>query len=94
VGNAIEHGRKTPVTVVASDAGERVRLMVHNDGEPIPSYAQANIFEPLTRGTSDGTHNLGLGLFIARAIVVAHRGEIRVTSTEQSGTTFEVTLPR
>jgi signal transduction histidine kinase len=35
-----------------------------------------------------------LGLFIAGAIVVAHGGEIRVMSTEQSGTTFDVTLPR
>ena len=38
--------------------------------------------------------NLGLGLFIARAIVIAHGGEIGVTSTAESGTTFEVALPR
>ena len=94
VGNAIEHGGNTPVTLVASAAGERVKLTVHNDGDPIPPHAQATMFEPLARGTSDGTRNFGLGLFIARAIVVAHGGEIRVTSTEQSGTTFEVTLPR
>lgn len=94
VANAIEHGGKTPVTVVASEAGERVRLMVHNDGDPIPPHAQAKIFEPLTRGTSDGTHHLGLGLFIARAIVAAHGGEIHLSSTTESGTTFELTLPR
>jgi signal transduction histidine kinase len=94
VGNAIEHGGRTPVTVVASEAGARVRLTVHNDGHPIPSHAQATIFEPLARGTSEGTHNLGLGLFIARALVVAHGGEIRVRSTAESGTTFELTLPR
>jgi signal transduction histidine kinase len=71
-----------------------VRLTVHNDGPPIPAHAQAKLFEPLTRGASDGPRNLGLGLFIARTIVVAHGGDIRVNSTEQSGTTFEVTLPR
>jgi len=92
--NAIEHGGKMPVTVVTSAATDHVRLTVHNDGAPIPLQAQTRIFEPLARGTSDGTHNLGLGLFIARAIVVAHGGEIRVTSTEKSGTTFDVTLPR
>jgi signal transduction histidine kinase len=92
--NAIEHGGKTPVTLVASEGDERVRLTVHNDGDPIPPDAQAKIFEPLARGTSDRPRNLGLGLFIARAIVVAHGGEIRVMSTEQSGTTFDVTLPR
>jgi signal transduction histidine kinase len=94
VGNAIEHGARTPVTLVASEADERVTLTVHNDGDPIPPHVRAKIFEPLARGSSDGQCNLGLGLFIARAIVVAHGGEIRVASTEQSGTTFEVTLPR
>jgi signal transduction histidine kinase len=94
VGNAIEHGGQTPVTVVASERGACVRLTVHNDGDPIPAQAQANIFEPLARGASQGTHNLGLGLFIARAIVLAHGGEIGLTSTAASGTTFELTLPR
>lgn len=92
--NAIEHGGNTPVVLVASEAGERVRLTVHNEGEPIPSHAQATIFEPLVRGTSDGPQNIGLGLFIARVIVVSHRGDISVNSTAESGTTFEVTLPR
>jgi len=94
VGNAIQHGAKTPVTLVASDAGERVTLTVHNEGDPIPLQVRPTIFEPLARGTSDGLQNLGLGLFIARAIVVAHRGEIAVASSDESGTTFQVTLPR
>ena len=94
VGNAIEHGAAAPVTLVASEAGERVRLTVHNNGEPIPPQARATIFEPLSRGTADSPRNLGLGLFIARAIVIAHGGEIGVTSTAESGTTFEVALPR
>jgi signal transduction histidine kinase len=92
--NAIEHGGKTPVTLVAAAAGERARLTVHNDGDPIPPHAHASIFEPLARGPSEATHNLGLGLFIARAIVVAHGGDIRLSSTAESGTTFQVTLPR
>ena len=94
VGNAIEHGARTPVTLVTSEVGDHVTLTVHNDGDPIPPHVRGKIFEPLARGTSGGPYNLGLGLFIARAIVVAHGGEIRVASTEQSGTTFEVTLPR
>jgi signal transduction histidine kinase len=92
--NAIEHGGKTPVTLVATNGDERVRLTVHNNGESIPPRALANLFEPLASGSTDGIQNLGLGLFIARAVVVAHGGEIHVTSNEHSGTTFEVTLPR
>jgi signal transduction histidine kinase len=53
------------------------------------------IFEPLARGASDdATQSIGLGLFIARAIVSAHGGEIRVRSAEGVGTTFEVLFPR
>lgn len=92
--NAIEHGGNAPVTLVTRESGDRVRLTVHNDGPPIPPDVQHKMFEPLARGSSDGTHNVGLGLFIARAIVAAHHGDIRVNSGEQSGTTFEVTLPR
>jgi signal transduction histidine kinase len=94
VGNAIEHGGNTAVTVRASGEGDRVRLTVHNNGAAIPPHARATIFEPLARATPGGAHNLGLGLFIARAIVAAHAGDIAVTSSGNSGTTFEVTLPR
>jgi signal transduction histidine kinase len=94
VGNAIEHGGQGPVILETVDAGERVRLSVHNSGEPIARDAQATIFEPLTRGAASATRNIGLGLFIARAIVVAHGGEICLQSAEKSGTTFEVVLPR
>ena len=82
------------MTLVVSEVGERVRLAVHNNGAPIPPQARATIFEPLSRGTSDSPRNLGLGLFIACAIVIAHGGEISVTSSPESGTTFDVALPR
>ena len=42
----------------------------------------------------DGATNLGLGLFIAKEVVVAHGGDIKVMSSQENGTTFEVTLPR
>jgi signal transduction histidine kinase len=40
-----------------------------------------------------GHRAMGRGLFIARPIVTAHGGEIRVRSAECFGTTFEVLLP-
>jgi signal transduction histidine kinase len=94
IGNAIQHGGKGPVTLDIREVGDTIRLSVHNHGAPIPLDAQQTIFEPLARGGSDATQGIGLGLFIARAIVVAHGGDIRVTSTENSGTTFEVVLPK
>ena len=94
IGNAIQHGGKGPVTLDIGEIGDSVRLSVHNHGNPIPIESQRTIFEPLARGEPDGAQGIGLGLFIARAIVVAHGGDISVTSNASSGTAFEVVLPR
>jgi signal transduction histidine kinase len=97
VGNAIQHGEGTPVTLVGREEGDRVTLAVHNGGSPIPPEAMPVIFEPLARGQADSVgvgHSIGLGLFIARAIVSAHGGEIHARSSSESGTTFTVLLPK
>jgi len=95
VGNAIQHGGGTPVTLTAQEDGDSVTLAVHNGGPHIPPEVVPFVFEPLARGRHDNTrHNLGLGLFIARAIVSAHGGRIDVSSSADAGTTFTVTLPK
>ena len=95
VGNAIQHGGGGPISIEVEGADESVTLRVHNGGKPIPPAAQGTIFEPLARAASDdATQSIGLGLFIARAIVSAHCAEIHVRSAEGAGTTFEVLLPK
>jgi signal transduction histidine kinase len=96
--NAVGHGRPGGVITVATQGTNgTVRLSVANEGEPVPVAAQATIFDPLTRGSRVGPlragAGLGLGLFIARQIALAHGGAIAVTS-DGGGTTFTVTLPR
>ena len=95
VGNAIQHGQGTPVTLTAADEGDTVTVAVHNGGTPIPPATMAAIFEPLARvGKPGGVRSVGLGLFIARAIVSAHGGEIGVESSSDLGTTFTARLPK
>ena len=95
LGNAIQHGHGTPVTVTAREQGDDVTLAVRNGGAPIPADALSSIFEPLGRGQSiEGGHSIGFGLFIARVIVSAHGGNVNVTSSSDAGTTFTVRLPR
>jgi signal transduction histidine kinase len=94
-GNALQHGGGTPVTVAVREDAEAVTLAVHNGGPPIPHSALPFVFEPLARGQSENTTgSIGLGLFIARAIVSAHGGTIAVTSSKGDGTTFTVRLPK
>lgn len=101
MGNAVEYGDTSrPITVrVAGNEPDTVTITVHNLGAPIPPEIQKSIFQSWIRGQDvknapeHGTH-LGLGLHIAKLIVEAHGGEISVSSNEQAGTTFSLTLPR
>jgi len=76
-----------------------VTLSVHNRGTPIPAKNILELFDPLTRGegekqTGSESKSLGLGLYIAKQIVIAHGGKMDVTSTKADGTTFAAWLPR
>lgn len=86
------------MSVVAREHGDEVVLQVHNEGPAISLRALKTIFEPLVRQpASNGDKNatgLGLGLYIAREVVIAHGGTIEVSSTDKAGTTFTVQIPR
>jgi signal transduction histidine kinase len=100
VSNALQHGAAgTPIMITtAGDDLETVILNVENQGRPIRAEEQSSIFEPLTRGAgnaADGkTGSIGLGLYIAKEIAIAHSGKIELVRSEPSGTCFQVTLPR
>jgi signal transduction histidine kinase len=97
LGNALTHG--DPLAVVRlsiEDRGDAVELAVHNRGPVISEELRATLFQPFRRGTPErrGVRGLGLGLFIARQVVVAHGGTIDVRSSADEGTTFTARLPR
>lgn len=95
--NAIQHGDGKAVSLMARGQSEEVVVAVHNSGMPVPPEALGSIFEPLfcrSAEVANGRHNIGLGLFIARAIVTGHGGQVDVASSVDRGTTFTVRLPR
>lgn len=98
IANAIQHGTKNgEIEVCCSGRPGAVEFSVHNNGEPIPAKDHQRIFE-LAESTSSGKanphRNMGLGLYIVRELVIAHKGSIKVSSTLSEGTVFQVTLPR
>jgi signal transduction histidine kinase len=99
LGNALQHGeRGSKVSLQAAAQDAAITLEVTNRGPAIPQQQLQSIFEPMVQGESDGSArqrstSLGLGLFIAREIVLAHGGAINVSSCEERGTTFAVRLP-
>jgi signal transduction histidine kinase len=79
------------VVVSASSTGDRVVVRVADNGSGIPPAIRARVFDPFftTKDVGTGT---GLGLDIARRLVLRHRGTIDFT-TGDTGTTFHVSLP-
>jgi signal transduction histidine kinase len=51
------------------------------------------IWDRLYRGTRSTHRGLGLGLSLVRAVVHAHHGQLRVSSTPGTGSVFEIHLP-
>jgi signal transduction histidine kinase len=98
--NAAQYGgRSAPVVLRARAVGATVVVEVTNRGKVILPESLQSIFRPLIQLPAEADDerprtSLGLGLFIAREIALAHRGTIEVSSTEELGTTFTVTLPR
>lgn len=94
LGNAIAYGSaSTPIEVDAGDDDDTFRLSVANGGEPIPQEAISRLFLPFYAGR-DGRNakGLGLGLYIARQIALAHKGRLEVTSDAHE-TKFTFVMP-
>lgn len=98
VGNALAYSpQSTPVRVRTRSEPGFALLEIHNEGTPISAELLPRLFEPLTRGApTAGQHSrsIGLGLYIVREIVRGHGGAVEVSSSQDTGTTFTVRLPR
>jgi signal transduction histidine kinase len=95
--NAVNHTQEQDTIEVAIHrGGGRAVISVHDTGTGIPPADLDRIFDRFARadpGRSRQAGGFGLGLSIVKAIIDAHRGEVRVTSTVGVGTTFEILLP-
>ena len=92
--NAVRYGTRCRVRI----EGDRheVRILVEDDGPGIPEAEQERVFEPFVRlegSRSSQTGGIGLGLAIARSIVRAHGGDIRLANRPGGGLAVTVALP-
>jgi two-component system, OmpR family, sensor kinase len=96
VTNAIRHSpRGAPVTVIVAkkrvEDGEVGTVEVLDEGPGVPSEILPRIFERFSTGS--GSRGLGLGLYLAKRIAVAHGGELKVESPPGKGARFCLELP-
>jgi signal transduction histidine kinase len=94
VGNAVKF---TPpdgrVLARVFRVGDVVRVAVTDTGPGIPDELQSHVFERRWRGDPAGASGAGLGLYIAKAIVDAHGGQLWLESKVGVGSTFYCDLP-
>ena len=91
--NAVRHGsRGTPVKVQGTTGDQGIEIRVINQGETVPDELRKNLFHPFQRGADARGEGLGLGLYIASSIAVAHSGQIDVNCRNET-TTFTFRAP-
>jgi signal transduction histidine kinase len=95
LGNAIKYTpRGGSITISTGREKSNVAVAFKDTGRGIPADEIPHLFEKYRRVREQKrTEGTGLGLFIAKTIVDAHGGDIRVQSTPGVGSTFTILLP-
>ena len=92
--NAIKYAPGAPIVIELNQVGENVLISFMDRGPGIPAESLPLIFERFYRVRSEKTvTGTGLGLYICKQIIKAHRGKIWAESTPGHGTTFFIELP-
>lgn len=93
VGNAVRYGGKgVTIDVNARRVDDRIVIDVRDDGPGIPTEHRERVFERFHRVADRDAGGGGLGLPIARELVVAMGGSMELADSEV-GAWFQVTLP-
>lgn len=88
--NAFEAGARR--VIINARVGEHdLEIDIADDGPGLPEAVRRNLFRPFAVSSRRG--GSGLGLAIARDLARAHGGELVLVKTDESGTTFRLSLP-
>jgi len=98
ISNAIKFTDKGgTITVKINENEKDMIISVTDTGIGIPEKKLSKIFELFNKDEEDIVHNkegTGIGLYLVKAFVEAHNGQIKATSEISKGTTFDITLPK
>lgn len=96
--NALKYSREEPqINICLKDNGAQLQLIIADDGIGIPPEYHHRIFEKFFRVPHGNVHDAkgyGLGLSYVAHVVEQHKGTISVSSTEETGSRFTITLPK
>lgn len=91
--NALKYGKRKPVEITVEKDKIWATVSIKDHGPGIHKKYQDVIFEPFERVNGNQVKGLGVGLFIAKQIARAHKGNIAISSTPGHGAEFLLKLP-
>jgi len=92
--NAMKYAPGSPIIVILNQVGRSMLVSFTDHGPGIPKESLPLIFERFYRVRSErSVTGTGLGLYICKQIIDAHRGKIWAESLPNQGTTFFIELP-
>ena len=96
IDNAIKYSNEGGIIKVsAQTAGDTIEVSVSDNGIGMPDGVVHNLFHKFYRShrSREQVAGSGIGLYISKAIVESHGGNISVNSSENKGSTFTFSLP-
>lgn len=91
--NAVKYAPGSPIVVGLKEVGQSFIVTFMDSGPGIPAESLPLIFDRFYRVRNEKATGTGLGLYICKQIIEAHRGKIWAESTPGQGTTFFIELP-
>lgn len=93
VQNAIQYARAR-VTLTLQVQGNRIRILIRDDGDGFSPQVLARIGEPYLSTKRRGEQNMGLGLFISQTLLESRGSQVRFRNHPDGGAEVMVILPR
>ncbi len=93
--NALVHNDPDVTIIVQLEQKEKNHITIKDNGRGIEEAELEKVFDRYYRGTNTGVSHAGsgLGMAIAKDIIVKHGGDITIRSSVGKGTTIEIQLP-
>ena len=97
IDNAIKYSKESiDILITTSNVNNKIVIAIEDNGIGMSSDTSKHIFEKFYRAHSGNIHNVkgfGLGMSYVKWVVEMHKGNIKVQSELDHGTTIEVSLP-
>lgn len=89
INNAIKYSHEgTQIEVYIREKNNKVQFMIKDQGKGIKNEELTRIFDMFYKGENKSSKGYGLGLYITKSIIEAHKSKLYVKSKYREGTTF------